>query len=86
MSDVFLVVCIGEVIIICLLVVRLAKGPSVGDRIVAVNTMSTQAAIAVLFYAAYADRTIYLDVALWMVSFSYLATLVWSRYLERGLL
>ncbi|MGW5241747.1 monovalent cation/H+ antiporter complex subunit F [Monashia sp. NPDC004114] len=79
-------VCLGELVVIALLLVRLAKGPSVGDRIVAVNTISTQAAIAVLFYAAYADRTIYLDTAIWMVSFSYLGALVWSRYLERGLL
>ena len=48
--------------------------------------MSTQAAIAVLFFAAYADRTIYCDVALWLSSFSYLGAIVWSRYLERELL
>jgi multicomponent Na+:H+ antiporter subunit F len=79
-------VCVAELVIISVLLVRLAQGPSVGDRIVAVNTISTQAAVAVLFYAAYADRTIYLDTAIWMVSFSYLGALVWSRYLERGLL
>jgi multicomponent Na+:H+ antiporter subunit F len=48
--------------------------------------MSTQAAIAVLFFAAYAGRTIYCDVALWLSSFSYLGAIVWSRYLERELL
>ena len=85
-ADIALGVCLGELVVISLLLVRLAQGPSVGDRIVAVNTISTQAAIAVLFYAAYADRTIYLDTAIYMVSFSYLGALVWSRYLERGLL
>jgi len=69
-----------------LLLVRLAKGPTVSDRLVAVNTMATQATLAVIFFAAFADRTIYLDVALWLCSFSYLATVVWARYLERGLL
>jgi len=53
---------------------------------VALNAMSTQAAIAVLFFAAYADRTIYYNVALWLSSFSYLGAFVWSRYLERELL
>ena len=48
--------------------------------------MSTQATLAVLFFAAFAGRTIYLDVALWLASFSYLGAIVWSRYLERGLL
>ena len=69
-----------------LLLVRLAAGPTISDRIVALNTMSTQAALAVLVFAAFAGRTIYLDVALWLASFSYLGAIVWSRYLERGLL
>jgi multicomponent Na+:H+ antiporter subunit F len=85
-KDVYIAVCIAELVVIGLLLVRLARGPSVSDRIVALNTMSTQAAIAVLFFAAFADRTIYLDVAIWLSSFSYLGALVWARYLERGLL
>jgi multicomponent Na+:H+ antiporter subunit F len=39
-----------------------------------------------MFFAAFAGRTIYLDVSLWLASFSYLGAIVWSRYLERGLL
>jgi multicomponent Na+:H+ antiporter subunit F len=66
--------------------VRLAMGPTISDRIVALNTLSTQATLAVLFFAAFADRSIYLDVSLWLASFSYLGAIVWARYLERGLL
>lgn len=86
MPDVYAGVCIAELLVIALLLVRLARGPSISDRIVALNTISTQAGIAVLFFAAFADRTIYLDVAFWLCSFSYLGALVWARYLERGLL
>lgn len=86
MSNVYLSVAIAEVILIAVLFVRLALGPTVSDRIVALNTISTQATLALLFYAAYADRTIDLDVAIWLGSFSYLGTIVWARYLERGLL
>lgn len=86
MTDLYLAVCVSQLAIICLLLVRLARGPSVTDRIVALNTMAAESAIAVLFFAAFADRTIYLDVALWLSSFSYLSALIWSRYLERGLL
>jgi multisubunit Na+/H+ antiporter MnhF subunit len=85
-TDLYGSVCIAEVAITALLLYRLAVGPTVSDRIVALNTMSTQATLAVLFFAAYADRTVYLDVSLWLASFSYLGTIVWSRYLERGLL
>ena len=86
MKAVYLAVVIAEVAVIAVLLIRVAAGPTICDRIVALNAMSTQAAIAVLFFAAYADRTIYCDVALWLGSFSYLGAIVWSRYLERELL
>jgi multicomponent Na+:H+ antiporter subunit F len=82
----YLGVAIAEIAITALLFIRLAAGPTISDRIVALNTMSTQAALAVLFFAAFAGRTIYLDISLWLASFSYLGAIVWSRYLERGLL
>lgn len=86
MSRCFLAMAIAELLIVALLLVRLALGPSVTDRIVALNTISTQAALVVIVFAVFADRSIYLDVALWLASFSYLGALVWARYLERGLL
>jgi len=86
MKTVYLAVVIAEVAVMAVLLIPIAAGPSICDRIVALNAMSTQAAIAVLFFAAYADRTIYCDVALWLSSFSYLGAIVWSRYLERELL
>ena len=86
MHTLLIAVCIGELVIVTVLLIRLARGPSVSDRIVALNTIATQSAIAVLFFAAFASRSSYCDVAIWMASFSYLGALVWARYLERGLL
>jgi multicomponent Na+:H+ antiporter subunit F len=86
MQQLFIAVGICQLGFIGLLLVRLGRGPSVSDRIVALNTISTQAALAVLCFAVFADRSIYVDVALWLASFSYLGALVWARYLERGLL
>jgi multicomponent Na+:H+ antiporter subunit F len=79
-------VALAEVLVTVPLWFRLAAGPTVSDRIVALNTVSTQATLALFVYAAFADRFIYLDVAIWLASFSYLGTIVWARYLERGLL
>jgi multicomponent Na+:H+ antiporter subunit F len=76
----------AEAAVTLLLAVRLAAGPTVSDRIVALNTMATQATLSLFAYAAYADRGPYLDVALWVASFSYLGTIAWARYLERDLL
>jgi multicomponent Na+:H+ antiporter subunit F len=86
MTDLYGAICLAEIAIILLLLVRVAVGPTVSDRIVALNTISTQAALAVMFFAAFAQRPIYLDPALWLCSFSYLGTIVWARLLERGLL
>ena len=86
MRTLYIAVCIAEVAISAILLVRVWLGPSVSDRVVALNAMSTQATIAVMYFAAWGDRTFYLDVGLWLSSFSYLAALVWARYLERGLL
>ncbi|HEY0400046.1 MAG TPA: monovalent cation/H+ antiporter complex subunit F [Acidimicrobiia bacterium] len=86
MTTIFGAACLAEILVMFVLLVRLMAGPTVSDRIVALNTISTQAALAVLCYSVYADRSVYLDVALWLGSFSYLGTVVWSRYLERGLL
>lgn len=86
MTDLYLAIALAEAALMIPLLIRLGAGPTVSDRIVALNTISTQAALAVLFFAAYADRTVYLDTAIWLASFSYLGTIIWSRYLERGLL
>ncbi|MDQ3980535.1 MAG: monovalent cation/H+ antiporter complex subunit F [Actinomycetota bacterium] len=86
MSDAMAWVAVAEIAIVPLLLVRLAKGPSVSDRVVALNTISIQATLALFAFSAFADRSFYLDVALWLASFSYLGTIVWSRYLERGFL
>ena len=86
MSQAYLGIAIAEIAVAVLLVIRLAAGPTVSDRIVALNTISTQAALSVMYFAAFAGRTGYLDVALWLASFSYLGAIIWSRYLERGLL
>ncbi len=79
-------VAVAEIAVVPLLLVRLAAGPTVSDRVVALNTISIQATLALFAYSAFADRSFYLDVALWLASFSYLGTIVWSRYLERGFL
>ena len=86
MATIFGVAGLAEVLVLFVLLIRLVAGPTVSDRIVALNTMSTQAALAVICFSIFADRSVYLDVALWLASFSYLGTIVWSRYLERGLL
>lgn len=86
LTDALWVLAIAELAAAAPLLFRLARGPSVCDRVLATNVLSTQCALAVLLAAAALGRTVYLDVSLWLVSFSYLGAILWSRYLERGLL
>ena len=86
MTDLYGAVCVAQLALAALSLVRLAIGPTVSDRLVALNTLATEATIGVIFFAAFADRSIYLDVSIWLASFSYLATIVWSRLLEREML
>jgi multicomponent Na+:H+ antiporter subunit F len=86
LTDAFLAAAIAEAVIAALLIVRVAKGPSVADRFVAINAMSTQITLAMFCFAAYELEQDYLDVTLWMAAFSYLAAFVWARLVERELL
>lgn len=85
-ATILLIVALAEVVVAAPLVVRMALGPTVCDRAVAVNAFTAQVTLSLLFFSAAVDRSIYLDVALWAASFSYLGTLVWARLLERELL
>jgi len=85
-TTLLVIVAVAEIAVASPLVLRLAVGPTVGDRAVALNAFSTQVTLSLLFFSAFADRSIYLDVALWTSSFSYLGTLLWARFLERELL
>jgi multicomponent Na+:H+ antiporter subunit F len=85
-SLVWSLICVAEIGIGGALLIRVAVGPSVCDRIVALNLMSTQFTLALLAFAVVVDRSLYLDPAIWLASFSFLSALVWARYLERGLL
>ncbi|HWH09959.1 MAG TPA: monovalent cation/H+ antiporter complex subunit F [Solirubrobacteraceae bacterium] len=86
MHELYIAVALAELGLGGIVLVRLALGPTTSDRVVALNTLSTQATLSLIFFAAFAGRTSYLDVALWLASFSYLGTLVWARLLERELL
>ncbi len=64
--------------------VRLFLGPTVGDRVVAVDTINTfVVAILILLGAAY-RRTIYIDIAIVYAILSFIGTLYIARYLEGG--
>jgi multicomponent Na+:H+ antiporter subunit F len=62
------------------------RGPSTGDRVLALEVIGTLGVLMLLVLSIIAERPIYLDLALLLTLFSFLGTLVIARYLERGLL
>jgi multicomponent Na+:H+ antiporter subunit F len=65
---------------------RLWRGPSTGDRVLALETLGVFGVLVLLALSVIAERTIYLDLAVLLALFSFLGTLVIARYLERGLI
>ncbi len=66
-------------------VLRLVLGPTVIDRIAAVDMLTIISISTIAFYALIADRFIYLDAGLVYGVLSFLAVLAVARFLERGL-
>ena len=64
---------------------RLVLGPTVIDRIAAVDMLTIISISTIAFYALVADRFIYLDAGLVYGVLSFLAVLAVARFLERGL-
>ena len=79
-----LVVLLGALILP--MMIALWRGPSTADRVLALEVIGTLCVLMLLVLTVIAERPIYLDVALLLTLFSFLGTLIFARYLERGLL
>lgn len=64
---------------------RLFKGPTVADRIVALDAMTIISISLIVLIAHFAQRIIYLDVAIVYGLVSFIGVVALARYLERGL-
>ena len=69
------------VMAVCLLV-RVAKGPTAADRIVAADSADSLLCCAMILFAMFSGRGIYLDIALVGALFGIVDTMLVGRYLE----
>ena len=63
---------------------RLAKGPTAADRMVAGDSMDVLVCCAMVLYALYSGRGIYLDIAIICAMLGIVDTMLVGRYLEKG--
>ncbi len=65
--------------------IRFIKGPTAGDRTVALDTMTTIGVSGVVLISYLFNRYIYLDVALIYGVLGFIGVIVIARYLEKAL-
>ena len=63
--------------------VRLVRGPSLPDRVVAIDLMNTLGIGIVATYAIATGQPAFLDVAIAMALISFLGTVAFAYYIER---
>ena len=64
--------------------IRLARGPSLADRVVAFDLLATFGIAILAAYSVVTGQTAYLDVGLMLALVSFLATVAFAHYLERN--
>ena len=63
--------------------VRLVRGPSLPDRVVALDLISILAAGVTAVYAIAAEQAVFLDVAIILALIAFLGTVAFARYVEK---
>jgi len=66
-----------------LTLIRLLLGPTIPDRAVALDSMTTTTAGAMILYGVITKQAVFIDVALVYAILSYIATLYIARYLVK---
>ncbi|MBE0409373.1 MAG: cation:proton antiporter [Anaerolineales bacterium] len=63
--------------------VRLVLGPSLPDRVVALDLIATLSVAAIGTYAIATDQQVYVDVAIVLALIAFLGTIAFAQYIER---
>ena len=64
------------------LIIRFIKGPSVADRAVCADSIDILTDMALILFALYSGRSIYLDIALVTAILGFIGSTLIARYLE----
>lgn len=67
-----------------LALIRLIRGPSLADRVVALDLFATLIIGMSAVYAVATDRSAYLDIAVILALIAFLGTVAFAYYLQRG--
>lgn len=65
--------------------IRLLKGPSLSDRVIAFDVISVMSVSLLVVLSLYFQRAIYLDIALVFGAIGFLGSTIFGRYIEKGI-
>ena len=71
-------------IAVALAFARLLRGPSLPDRVVSLDLITTLAMGIIASYGIGADQSVFLDVAVVLALVSFVATIAFAAYVERS--
>lgn len=72
---------------ICFSIVRLFMGPTIWDRLLAFNLISSKIVMLIVAFALFTEKIYILDIAITFTLFSFIATVLIARFVkERGTL
>jgi len=80
----FVVASIAILVTMALAMVRALLGPTVYDRILALNVLGTKTVLLVAVYSFVDGRTVFLDVALLYALINFIGVIAMVKLLERG--
>jgi multicomponent Na+:H+ antiporter subunit F len=72
------------VLALVLAFVRLARGPSLPDRVVALELIAAISVGIISVYAVATGQPVFLDAAIVLALVSFLGTVAFARYIEKG--
>ncbi len=78
----FLFFAICFVVLALMLIIRLIMGPSAADRVVTADSIDIVCDMALVLYALYTGRGIFLDIALITAILGFIGSTLISKYLE----
>jgi len=83
-TNIILYISLGILVISLFLVfIRMFKGPSIQDRVVALDLTASIAMGFILIYGAMADKAIYFDIPVIIALISFIGTVAISTYLKQ---
>ena len=80
----FAAVAIALLVTMVLVLIRAFSGPTVYDRILAVNSFGTKTVLMIAVYGFLTDRPDFLDIALVYVLINFIGTVAVLKYFEYG--